>query len=262
MGARAVDAEESLKANQRRQYRVAPTSAELAVAVVLQYPDNRLPGQIVDLSAGGIGVLFEQESSPIWEVGQTVLLELTSEHLGEPVVAPALVHHREEVGSKRQYGFEFVDPIGLQMRIPPELAAFFNQRRVDRVEPDPEHPIPVRIEGVTVPFEVKGFLRDFSTEGLSFRAPPLVEVALSKTKRIKISFGLPDSTTGLSFLSRIRHRDLIGGSICYGVCFDRESTPDFKEQQEKLEEYARACRQEALDSLAEQRDEATVEDHA
>jgi hypothetical protein len=259
MGERTVSAETATESDTRRQYRVTPASAgDLSVGILVEDGEPRVPGQVVDISAGGIAVLFGVQSPPVYEIGQTLLLEMTSPHLGDRMVTPALVDHREECSEGRLYGFEFLDRLGLLARLPAELAGLFNQRRICRVEPDPENPVLVTVEGIGVAFELQVFLRDLSTEGLSFRAPPLVEVALSKTRMVKVSFSLPDSPVPLRFQATIVHRDLIAGSICYGVCFYQERTPNFEEKQAKLEEYAHTCRERALAALAKQRDAAVA----
>ena len=198
-----------------------------------------------------MSVLFKHPFDPIRELGQTLFLHMTSEFFPEPLDVACWVQHRDEVEGGRLYGLEFVDPIGLLSRLPSTLYALFNQRDVVRIEPDPEHPIEVTIDGIGIDFQVTGFLRDLSTDGLSFRTLPLAEVVLSKVKWVKVTFRLPDSSEELTFSVRIRHRGLIGDSICYGTWFDDERTEEIETKQEILKEYITDHRQEAIDSLVQ-----------
>ena len=237
----------------RRQYRVSPISTDdLSIAIVVSR-HRCVPGRIVDVSAGGIGLLFDPQSDVVRRVGQTLWLRISSNYLSEPLTASAVILRRTEVEEGRLYGLEFFDSLGLLSDLPPEFAGLFNQRREHRIEPDPEHPIEVKVEGIDdLVFEVKAFLRDLSTEGLSFRAPPLAECVLSKTKVADVSFRLEEGSEELTFCGRIRHRDLVGDCICYGVCFLPELTDNFQVKRAKLETYVTERRQEALDLLAKQ----------
>lgn len=240
-----------MKSNERRQYRIRPASAtDLSVAIKTE--ECLIPGDVVDLSAGGIGVLFEPDLDPCYHVGETLHVRLTSQHLSDYLAAPCRVSHVEEIEDGRVYGFEFVDSLGLLSCLPRELARLFNKRHALRVEPDPVNPIEVKVEGTNPAFEIKAYLRDFSTEGLSFRAPALAEFAMSTTKVVKVTFRLPGSRDALTFWSRIRHRSLVGDNICYGTFFDAERTQYFEEKQRTVAAHIMDVRNKAFGLLVRQ----------
>ena len=116
------------------------------------------------------------------------------------------------------------------------------------------------IEGIASPFRLTGYLRDISSDGLSFRACPNAEVALSKTNDVNVSFTLPGAEL-LKFCVRIRHRDLIGYSSCYGTWFDDERTDDFREKQEVVVAFVAACRSESIDAMGVM-DRSSADDEA
>ena len=241
--------EEALVTDERQQYQVSPAATgDLSVAVV-RSPNEHVPGIVADLSARGMGVIFDREVELALSAGEIVHLQIGSKHLSEPCLVPCVTHRSEEVEGGRLYGFEFVDRTWFLSQFPSAFPTLFNRRHDYRVEPDPRHPIEVTVEGITASFEIKALLRDLSTEGLSFRASPLIPAALAKTKQIGVSFRLPDNPEPLRFLARIRHWDLIGDSICYGVLFDAEGTECFHLKQEALQTYITERRQEALNLL-------------
>jgi len=234
---------------QRKQYRVtARDAAEVSVAV-LHPQDGRTSGQASDLSIGGMGILFDPALAPIYKVGENVQLEVTCPPLEEPLVLPALVHHRMEGDAGRKYGFKFADWNQVRSTLPAQLASYFNRRRDWRFEPDPENPVAVKVEGEEKSFMVKALLRDLSGGGLSFRAAPFAEIALSKVPRILVSFHLPRTRDLLTFCAVICHRELTSDSICYGVRFREEETEDFQEQQESITTFMTELQEETLRSL-------------
>ena len=231
-------AEPSGSPDGRQRYRASPESPEQLSVTAIDSRGRRLPAQIVDLSAGGIGLFFARQIDPDLSIGDTIYLHISSPQLPRKLVALAQVCRGATFDWGHNYGFKFVDWIGLLSQIPPGLAPLFNQRSEWRVKLEPKHVVAVAIEGPAASAKtyglVKGVLRDISPMGLSFRVKPDAEGVLSSSPLVHVSFVLPGSTEVLSFWARILHRETGGHSLCYGAMFDREATARFEEKQEKL----------------------------
>lgn len=223
--------------DERQRYRAAPESPDQLSAAAVDGQGRKIPGQIVDLSAGGIGLCFAQKLDPDLKVGDTIYLHLRSDQLQEPVVALAQVCRGSTFDWGHNYGFKFVDWMGLLSQIPPTLAPLFNQRSEWRVKLDPQHVV-VSVEGpVTSPKKfgpVKGILRDVSPTGLSFRVKPEAEEMMSSSPLVHVSFALPGSAEVLAFWARVLHCETCDDGIWYGAIFDQEATARFARKQKKL----------------------------
>lgn len=235
----------------RRQYRIRPEGAEkISVSLVLA-SGSVVPGRLVDASAGGVGVHVEAKSETAYRLGEQLSLQLSADQLPEPISAKVVVTRREDHDDGRSYGLELTDPDEFRSHLPAELVSVFNQRRVYRVEADPSHPIPVTVEGVDLPFELKAWLRDFSSEGISFRTALLAECALSKTDLVQTTFQLPQSKP-LTFGAKIQHRFINGDAICYGVTFLRSHTSDLLEKQAHIRQWVQDQQRKAVEELSTQ----------
>lgn len=231
----------------RKYYRSPlPPPETLTACVLVQQKEHA--GRITDISASGMGLLFDEQSDPGCIVGESTELRLKSPHLDSPLSVPSQVIHVRESRNGQIYGFGFLDWLGLRQAIPKELVAVFNQRGEYRVEPDPDHPIAVTVTGIDLYFEVEGQLRDISSAGMSFRAPALAECVLRTVRNVKVSFSLGAEPDGpLSFVARICHRDLTGSHINYGLSFLEDESPDFASQREVILAYVTARRREGLE---------------
>ena len=225
-----------------------PPPKELSASVVIH--TKEYSGQITAVSATGMGILFDEQSDPGCNTGESVLLRLKSPHLSTPLSVLGQVVHIGDDEKGQVYGFGFLDWMGLRSALPKQLTPIFNQRGEYRVEPDPDQPIDVVVTGLDVYFEVEAQLRDISSGGMSFRAPSLAECVLRTCRNVNVSFGLPGHPDQLSFVARICHRDLAGGHINYGLFFVGSMTERFAEQQETLLHYVAARRREGLEQVA------------
>ena len=222
----------------RERYRACLESPEQLSVTATDQRGRRLPAQLLDLSAGGIGLSFPTECDPKLDVGDTIYLRLASPQLPKTLVALAQVSRDSLFDWGHCYGFKFVDWIGLLSQIPPDLAPLFNRRGQLRVTFGSKHMIRVAIEGPAKSTEtfrpVQGVLRDVSATGLSFRVHPDAEEGMSACPFVHVSFLLPGNTKVLSFWVRILHRDADEDGLIYGAMFDQQATTGFDQKQEKL----------------------------
>ncbi len=95
----------------REQYRAAPDSdANLSVELVLG-DGKGLPGEIIDATARGIGLVFQAGVAPAIPIGQTVTVTVRSGHLHAPLSVEAIVASRHETPDQRRRHYRVsVDP--------------------------------------------------------------------------------------------------------------------------------------------------------
>lgn len=229
-----------MSSDRRRQYRVSPDSDELSVAVFRPGCED-VPGSVVDLSAGGMNLVFPHGVDPMYKIGEGLYIKMSSCFLQGPIVVPSQVHRRKETEDGQLYALVFLDWLGLLSRLPPELASMFNQRSSYRFEPPSDQTIEVRVDGLDSDVRIEGPLRDLSSHGLSFRAPLSAEETLAHAKAIEVSFVLPTRSEALDFHCQIRYRDLSGDQVCYGLFFDPERTERFEDKQAEVSCYLSAC---------------------
>ena len=233
----------------RRQYRHLPDFRDYISVEVVRSEQRESPQRVCNLSVGGIGLFFQHHFDPIYQLGSTVYLHITSPNLDKKVVAPCLVTHRMESEDGRTYGFEFVDWIGLLSQISAELAAMFNQRGEFRVEPPADQVIGVCVEVPGEECAIRAEIQDLSPEGVCLRIQIKDEQLLSNCEEAKLFFSLPDSQELLTFRATILRRDLVGDHICYGTYLEEEGTEYFKEKQLKLIKYVTEVRQQTQASI-------------
>jgi hypothetical protein len=232
--------------NKRRRYRVRPASREELTISAARPGKEPIPGRIVDVSLGGVGVFFDQWRGATFALKEQVSLELTSASLAKPLLVPGLVRRRAAVQGGQLYGFEFVNWVGLLAQLPRPLAKLFNQRGDLRVKPDPASAIAVLVEKEYPRIKMEATLRDISSNGISVSAPYTVENLLLSERSIKVTFFLPTPLAKLVFWGSVLHRSLGGRGISYGILFDKEKTPQFQKKQGLVVEYINERRRQTL----------------
>jgi hypothetical protein len=233
----------------RRHYRTSPhPGADLQVAVVGQHWKLK-PRQVVDISGGGVCVILPSELPDTPVLGNVMILELGSSLLPAPIESAATVIQSDATDQGTVVRLQVLDWMGLAAMVPAEIAQLLNLRAGPRFELDPAAPVRIALRGVDIAFTVDGVLRDISRGGLALHAPLIAECALRKTDRIQVTFELPALDRKFSFVAAIRHRHLAGDSVCYGVCFDADATPDFQAQQAAIEGFIQERQQTARHAL-------------
>ena len=229
--------EDHLMADERHQYRAQPEVSDLTLTVGTA-SGNRMPAQILDVSAGGIGLLFEEGADPGIAAGEVMYLHITYPYMREEIVAPGLVRHCHEEEGRLAYGIEFVDWLGLLSQLPVELAPLFNQRADPRIAPEPGHPIEVEVRG-TNPWSppIRGLLRDLSVRGLAVYLSADSSNELEEGSEVEVSLTLPGSTDPVEFGANVRHCENFGDRLCMGVFFEEARTGDFDEMQLQVARY-------------------------
>ncbi len=113
----------------------------------------------------------------------------------------------------------------------------FNQRRTDRIAPDPSHPVPVTLWPYPAGAPVEARLQDISELGAGVIAEVEGESELIDATVVSVAIMLPDARQPVVMMGHVRHRRLDGRGVLYGIEFDKALTRSWERQVEAIERY-------------------------
>lgn len=193
-------------------------------------------GQVVDLSAGGAGLLLSKGQASKMRVGLGACLLFETLVLLKPIRLTARVAcTAEESDGRVRVGLEFTRPGELDRQVPFVLRKEFNRRGEPRSRPD--GPIDVLVAASDGSEQVRGRVVDVSTGGLGVSLGARDPGKLATAERVTLSFGLPGSSTELRFAGKVRGRRAHGDLTLLNVQFDARATEDYEWQRSIVEEY-------------------------
>jgi hypothetical protein len=246
--ARAPDA---IAMKQNRKHYRKDHGPEVDLHVLVADRKGQLQGiRILDVSGGGMRLLFPRGFDPAPRLGRVLHLQLVSRLVDVPIESPVAVMREEASDRGTIVGVRFLDWLGLAAMVPPELATLFNLRAGPRCEIAPSERIEVTVLGVERPFEVRCQLADVGRGGVSFFTLPVTDSAISMAEFVRVGFELPGAPGRCQFVGRIVHRNLVGDSVRYGVAFDGDRSERFAEQQQVIDGWVEARLRAALAALA------------
>ncbi len=232
---------------ERKNYRVKLKSdRDLEVTLKAAQEPASHPGEIVDVSADGVGVRFAAKARPGLAVGSEVDLRFTSTQLKKPLEVQARVRRRHEEEGAVRYGLQFLGEEQTDRKLSPILHALFNRRAAYRVEPDPELPVDVTITSVDGGTTAEGQVVNISAGGLQARLPFESDQAFARVDAVRLSLALPGSPNPCSLVGRISARILSGIVVKYGIAFDPERSENFERQTSAIFDYASKRQREIL----------------
>ncbi|MFQ5937620.1 MAG: PilZ domain-containing protein [Acidiferrobacterales bacterium] len=234
----------------RKFYRVTPDQPHSLDITVETADGETFPAELLDLTVEGAGTRFRREAGPTLAIGQGARLTFKSARFRRPIHVHAKVRSRVELGAFRsyRYGFEFDERDELQRQLSGEIHRLFNQRLAYRVEPDPADPVDAEITldlgdppllSASDDFRAHGRVRDLCASGTAILVDRSVETTLAATDLVAVSFQLPTSGVELQFSAWIRHRELQGERVCYGLEFDADRSQRFNTQQGEIMKYVK-----------------------
>lgn len=231
----------------RRQYRTVLQPLELR-AVVTDEKGSHHWAEVLELSGCGMRIALAPDV-PVPRLGSALDARLESRHLKQTIRTPATVLQSDTTPNATVLGLQLRDWLGVRAMVPPELLMLFNLRSSRRFELNPAEPIPIRIRGIWLYFDLQGVLRDLSRGGLGFCASPDAEEYLSRTDHVQLSFALPGRERPFEIEGFLRHRSMAGEHVRYGICFDPEAPPPQFRQYAAIERWIEDRRKKALGKL-------------
>lgn len=188
--------------DQRVHYRKAPgKGAALGVKMVCA---NGAPvaGVLMDLSAGGVAIEFDDDLSHELEEGserQLVFSSLTA----RPVRANAVVRMTPNERTPKRYGFEFSDAQALFEQIDDAFYKYFNRRQFRRAKPALGETVKAQFGFGNILETVE--IYDLSRGGASFYVPDDLVGHLEIDMPIELSIKVPKTDRTLVNYAIIRH---------------------------------------------------------
>ena len=231
----------------RFAYRVSPEADEV-IRATLRGDVCQSGGKVTDLSLKGATVSIALEENPRFYLGEKVTLTLNSRRM-QSVRVLATVQSRAELGGSRRFGLVFPDPSILRARLSVGLLRMFNERHSCRVEPRAQERVDVRIscEG----FLATGHIRDLSADGVAAVIDLEAERRLSNVVRVNVEFQLPGQARPITLQADVRNRYRLAGdeTVCIGLRFDPDVSPDFASQRRSVADYVEVRQRELRESL-------------
>jgi len=119
-------------AAQRRYYRIESGLDTFLDVALLLADGTALPAELLDLSAGGVGLRWLATSTPVLDVGEAVVLRVQPCPTGHPMEVGATVCWMAIDEAGVRYGFEIGEIAAGAADMDPRLWSLFNRRRTPR----------------------------------------------------------------------------------------------------------------------------------
>ncbi len=119
-------------ATQRRYYRIESGLDTFLEVALLLADGTALTAELLDLSAGGVGLRWPAASTPILDVGEAVVLRIRPRPTGRPMEIGATVRWMAIQDDHVRYGFEMEEVDTVAAGMDPRLWSLFNRRRTPR----------------------------------------------------------------------------------------------------------------------------------
>lgn len=208
------------RSERRRQYRI-PQSKKNPLTVALKVGQEVIPGELLDLSAHGVGLNVNREKGKALNLGDAIEVGITRLSHGK-VITPAKVVYMASGSEKMQrIGVEFINIGNLYSQLDGLFARVFNRRASNRVRPSLDRKLYVHLSwGGT---SHKGTVVNISETGLGLTMPAADAGSLVGVKDVSISMRLPGESTDLQGRAIVRSVSVVGDRVIVGLMFDFDS---------------------------------------
>ncbi|MEM9381899.1 MAG: PilZ domain-containing protein [Planctomycetota bacterium] len=191
-----------------------------------------MSGHLVDLSAGGASIEFDDRVERELELGsekELVFSSLTS----TPVRVRAIVRTTPEDGEPRRYGFEFLETKEFHGALQEGFFKFFNRRRHRRAQPALGEDFIADIQFGGVERVVR--IHDISLKGATFHIEPELFELLSLSSEIELSFIVPKTDMRLVHQATVKNVTVESRGIRVGVALDPMAGSDTRRNIKRAE---------------------------
>jgi PilZ domain len=234
---------------QRRLYRAA-VDPEMIRATVTRGDEEPLLVGVTDLSLEGAGIEIPFHLDPEFEAGDLVDLALSHMHDGWSVTTSAQVEQTHpKIGANVPYGLTFLGTGSLYAQMEDTLGRYFNRRRHERVRPDLDKDVEVRLrQGGHRP---RGPMHDLSSSGMCVAIDLVAAVSLKTGAQVEIRFELPGCKGEFEGRANLVARRRLGPKEFVSLEFDLQAGGSLAERHGDLVGYvARRSEQIAAFSRA------------
>ncbi len=202
----------------RQHYRRQPRKKDSLGAKLTLLDGRTASGDLVDASAGGVGVQVTPDRDPELEEGAQVVLTLSSLHHGTQLQTGAVICSRREVDGNVRYGLAFVDAERLFENLDNYFVRFLNRRNVVRVRPALDVKLKARVmnEGR----EETLIVHDLSMAGIGLAVTAQNLVWFEKTETFDVHVKLPKMAGEFTWPAQNVHVTSVGDAHRAGLQFD------------------------------------------
>ena len=216
--------------DKRRQYRVDVPS-NLGFELRLKRRDSQwVRGDVVDVSAVGIGAWMNREDVKSFEIGMEFQGEIIVKKTDKPIPAHVTLRHLGSVGSdpeKADVGIEFTDPDVFIRQLDKSLLVYFNRRRAYRATTSATQTITCRLNLGRKALNC--IVYDICPEGIGLTLSPDIARVLKVGKEYAMKVTLRTVGRPLELLARCVHVSEVVNKRRCGFEFTNRESPDYRE---------------------------------
>lgn len=193
----------SQPADLREHYRrTAGQKASLGVKLVLNTGEV-LPGELIDVSAGGAAVRFHTDLTAVLKVDTRCELRFTSLSKGN-IKVQAVVRSGPREDAPNRFGFQILDQGDLFRQLDESFYKYFNRRRWVRAQPALDRRVAAEVAIGQTAIGIDVF--DLSREGVSFVVPVDVAERIQSDTSLEVTIQVPRVGNEVTFYGLVRHR--------------------------------------------------------
>ncbi len=220
---------------QRRFYR-RKQGKKHTLSVKLEVKDGApVPGELIDVSAGGVAMTFADDIDPNLDTGETLTLAFSAMVHGGRVMAHAKVLNISRGESAPIYHLEFTDAHELFAQLDAFYLKFFNRRRLHRVRPALDTRLAGDLHFGMGTMAIK--INDISLDGFGVRLSAANGSMLTDVKELDVAFKLPGTPTPIRWKARRMHITTLVHGVGFGTHFIPEQTPELSAQRQQLQNF-------------------------
>jgi len=216
--------------DQREHYRRAQGGkATLGVRLILPTGET-VPGELMDVSAGGVAIKFEPSVVSILELESVYELRFTSLSRGS-IKALASIRSGPRPNAPDRFGFQFVDQGDLFRQLDDSFYKYFNRRRWVRAQPALDRRVVANVAFGDQALELD--VHNLSREGVSFIMPGDVAALLRADTSLVVKVPVPKSDAVVTFYGLVRHSSVTPQGLRVGVALEPFEADGSKKRLEK-----------------------------
>ena len=205
---------------QRAPYRT-PVDPQDVRARLLREGEEPLQAGVVNLSLEGANIAVPGHLDPGLTPGELVSLELRHTREAWRIDTPAQVEpHGPSGAGNTRYGLRFLNMGSLYAQMEDALGLHFNRRRHQRVHPEDQQDIVVRLrQGGQKP---RGNMHDLSLSGMCVALDLIGAASLQPDHPLEFTFDLPGARDSLQGAARVVSKRRLGSREFLSLEFDIE----------------------------------------
>lgn len=209
------------RSERRRQYRI-PQSKKNPLTIALKVGQDVIPGELIDLSAHGVGLNVNRERAKALHIGDAIEVGISRLSHGKVITPAKLVYMASGSEKMQRLGVEFINIGNLYSQLDGLFARVFNRRSSNRVRPSLDRKLYVHVSWNGTSH--KGTVVNISENGLGLTIPAAEAGDMLGTKEVSFSMRLPGEQTDIQGRATVRSVNVVADRVIVGLMFDFENS--------------------------------------